>query len=363
MFAADLLDALDDLGVTQQVVALRGSSGAAAFHTPVTLGGERPIRGLRVSLRSVWMLHNLVREWKPDVVQAHGGEPLKYVVPAAVGSRARIVYRRIGEAPMLSGQSARRAAHAALARRADLIVAVADSVRRECQSLLQVLPDRLVTIPNAVDRRRIRPSVGRESARRSLGISSSAPVSLFLGALSEEKGPLDQIQVAAQILRTRPDAVHLMAGDGSLRTELEGLAQRKGLDGGIRFLGMREDVSDLLASCDVVVMSSRTEGMPAVVIEGGMAGRPVTSYAVGGIQEVVVDGKTGILVAPSDHRRLADAVIRLFGDAGLRGRLGRAARERCLARFDIRTVAPRYLHVYEDLLAGHGSRAVEGADA
>lgn len=350
MFAADLVRALDDLAVEQQVVAVRGSSGSSAFDTrPVTLGGKRLIPGLRVDLRAVWALHRIIREWKPDVVQAHGGEPLKYVVPATTGSQARVVYRRIGEAPMLAARPAQRAGHAALARRAHRIVTVAESLQREVVSLLGVSPARVVTIPNAVDPRRVRPSVGRESARRSLGISESAPVSLFLGALSEEKGPRDQVDVAARVLRERSDAVHLMVGEGSLRGDLERVAYSRSLNGHLRFLGSREDVSDLLALCDVLVTSSRTEGMPAVIIEAGMAGRPVTGYDVGGIGEVVVDGETGILVEPSDRAGLAEAVIRLFRDADLRATLGSAARARCEANFDIRTVAPRYLQVYESV--------------
>jgi L-malate glycosyltransferase len=350
MFAADLVRALDEHDVEQLVVAVRGSGDNSAFDAPPTsLAGERRFPGLRMDLLALRRLRLLIRGWEPDVVQAHGGEPLKYVVPAAVGLPPHVVYRRIGEAPMLRARPARRAGHAALARRAHRIVTVAESLRRDVVALRGVSPWRVVTIPNAIDPGRVRPSVGRKDARRSLGISESAPVSLYIGALSEEKGPRDQIEVVAWILREQPDGIHLMVGEGSLRAELERLAQRRGLNGHLRFLGSREDVSDLLALCDVLVTSSRTEGMPAVVIEAGMAGRPVTGYNVGGIGEVVVDGETGILLEPSDRAGLAEAVIRLFRDADLRATLGSAARVRCNANFDIRTVAPRYLQVYESL--------------
>jgi glycosyltransferase involved in cell wall biosynthesis len=365
MFAADLVRALDEVGVEQRVVAIRASSGSSAFDPrPTTLGADRRIPGVRVDLRAAWALRRLIRGWAPDVVQAHGGEPLKYVVPATRGDSVRVVYRRIGEAPSLRTGSPRRLVHGALARRADVIVAVADSLRREVLTQLGVSSSRVVTIPNAVDPRRVRPSVGRDVARSALGIPLSAPVSLFLGAFSDEKGPRDQVEVAARVLGERPDAVHLMAGDGVLRTEIERAARNRGLDGRIRFLGSREDVSDLLALCDVLVMSSRTEGMPAVVIEAGMAGRPVTGYAVGGIGEVVVHGETGILVKPFDHRELADAVIGLFRDADMRTALGSAARARCNVKFDIRSVAPRYLELYERMSRGGGpARAGEFRNA
>jgi glycosyltransferase involved in cell wall biosynthesis len=115
------------------------------------------------------------------------------------------------------------------------------------------------------------------------------------------------------------------------------------------FLGSRVDVADLLALCDVLVSSSRTKVMPAVVIEAEMAGRPVAGYAVGGIGEVVVSGTTGILVKPSDQGALANAVIRLFRDDEARAAMGAAAQARCASDFDIRTVAPRYRDLYESL--------------
>jgi glycosyltransferase involved in cell wall biosynthesis len=96
-----------------------------------------------------------------------------------------------------------------------------------------------------------------------------------------------------------------------------------------------------------MLLASKTEGMPACVIEAGIAGLPVAGYALAGVPEAVVSGDTGLLVPPGDRDALTSAVTELIADAELRRRLGGGARERCRAMFDIRRVAPMYHDVYE----------------
>jgi glycosyltransferase involved in cell wall biosynthesis len=115
-------------------------------------------------------------------------------------------------------------------------------------------------------------------------------------------------------------------------------------------LGSRSDVADLLAASDALLLASRSEGMPGCVIEAGMAGLPVVSYAVAGVPEVVVDGMTGFTVAPGDLHTLAHRIATLLGDPDLRSRLGEAARDRCERTFGISAIASRYLAVYEEVL-------------
>jgi glycosyltransferase involved in cell wall biosynthesis len=108
-----------------------------------------------------------------------------------------------------------------------------------------------------------------------------------------------------------------------------------------------------LTASDVLLFASRTdgmEGMPATVIEAGMVGTPVAGYAVAGVPEVVVDGVTGFLVPPGDVDGLTERVVQLLGDEKRRKAIGESARERCLAHFEIQTVAPRYISLYEQVV-------------
>jgi glycosyltransferase involved in cell wall biosynthesis len=119
------------------------------------------------------------------------------------------------------------------------------------------------------------------------------------------------------------------------------------LAGRILVLGVREDVPDLLAASDVLVLASSTEGSPAVVIEAGLLGLPVAAYAIGGVPEIVEDGRTGVLVPAGDRERLAAEVAALLVDPDRRAAMGAAGSARCRGAFEIGAVAPRYLEVYE----------------
>jgi glycosyltransferase involved in cell wall biosynthesis len=349
VFASDLIAALAAPGLDQRAAVLRGGPPwAVRFGVPVAALGAGP-RALHAG--ALWSLRRLLRDWRPDLVQAHGGEPLKYAALATVAERAPIVYRRIGSVSWLSS-GPRRALYGRLVRRADRVVAVAEAVRDESVAAFGLDPDQVVTIPNGVDPRRVAPRRGRAATRAALGIRPDAAVVLSLGALTWEKDPLGHLQVTAPLLRRHPGSVHLFAGAGPLRAELEAAATREGLAGRALVLGSRDDVGDILAASDLMVFASRTEGMPASLIEAGMAGLPVAATTLPGVPEVVVHGTTGLLVPPGDREELRGAVERLLADGPLRAAMGAAARDRCLARHGIAGIAAAYREVYEGVAAG-----------
>jgi glycosyltransferase involved in cell wall biosynthesis len=351
VFAADLVRHLDRAGIEQRVVALRGARDPVPFDAPLQVLGpeDRPASNPRLRVGAIRALRSAIRSWSPGVVHVHGGEPLKYATLACAGGSFGLLYRKIGAAPTLTRRSVRWAGHAALLRRADIVVAVAECVRREALEVFGLPEHRVVTIPNAVDAARLTPAPGRDEARRALQIPTGADVVLFLGSLSEEKAPLDIVEIAHRVRRQRPEVLLLMAGDGPMRAAVQGAVVDRGLERNVRILGSRADVSTLLSACDVVGLTSRTEGMPGVVIEAGLACRPVVGYAVGGVPEVVVHGATGLLTVPGELEGVSRALRDLFESTALRDQMGAAARERCLGSFEMGTVAPRYLDLYQHL--------------
>ncbi len=355
VFASDLVRALDDERTSQHVAVIRGGELEVVFDAPCAFlgdgGGVLP--GVGVSPRALRNLRALIRAYEPDVVQAHGGEALKYATSTLIRRGPLVVYRRIGSAPSSLTRGLRRTAYGAIMRRADRIVAVAEDVRRETVELFRVAPHKVMTIPNGVDRKRLTVTKSRDETRRDLGIQRGTPVIVSMGAISWEKDPLAHLRVTARVLRDVGEVVHVWVGDGPMREELRMAAVQEGLDGRLLMLGKRTDVANVLTAADVLLFASRAdgmEGMPAIIIEAGIAGIPVAGYAVAGVPEVVVDGTTGFLVPPGDLDGLAERVVKLLGDENGRRAIGEAARKRCLARFDIRTVAARYLSLYEEMM-------------
>jgi L-malate glycosyltransferase len=353
IFAADLVGALHEEGIEQQVAILRnGEEPGVGFDVPAhPMSTRMGVPGLRVSMAGVTGIRRLVREWRPDLIQTHGGEATKHAVLAWVSPP--VVYRRIGEAPGWLSSGPRRAAYGILMRRAAWVVTVSENTREEAIRLFGLRPERVRTIPNAIDVRRLEPGEGGTHIRRELGIEARAPVLLSVGALSWEKAPLAHVETFARIATDVPDAFHVIVGDGPMRAEVEDAITRRGLEARVRVVGPRSDVPAVMAASDVLLLASRPdgmEGMPAAVIEASVAGLPTAGYAVAGVSEVVVDGQTGLLTFPGDMAGLAERAGRLLSDPGLRLSMGRAARERCRERFDIGVVAPRYLTLYREVV-------------
>ncbi len=355
MFASDLVRALDGMGgYDQRVVFLHGPwPTAVAYDAPVRplRSDGRRVPGLRMDAATLADLRRSITGFRPDIVHAHGGEAFKYAAIGAAGTGTGTVYRRIGTAPASITRGPRRAMHAALLRRAGGIVAVAESVRRETLEVFGIPPERVVTIPRGIDPDRIRPVRGRDEVRRELGIDGAAPVAISVGALSPEKDPLAHLDLCAKIAGSLPDIAYMMAGDGPMRDEVRDEVRARGLGDHVRLLGTRSDVGDLLGASDLLVLASRTEGMPGCVIEAGMAGVPVVSFGLAGVPEVVADGVTGFVVPPGDHAALAERTLQLLEDRALREAMGAAAAARCLPRFDIASVARRVADLYETVAA------------
>lgn len=354
MFAADLIRALRESGVSQRVAVLRehegrGVSYGAPNHTFGSDGFTIP--GLRIRPRALLALRALISRWRPDFVQAHGGDTLKYTIPAAITRRTSVVYRKIGPTPRDVISGFKRAGHGQLMRRAARVIAVADAVRKEAVEAFHVPSGRVVTIPNAVDPRRLSATREPNDTRLALGIAPTSPVILSLGALTWEKDPVAHVDIGARVLREHPEVTHLMVGDGPLRGQVDAAIRQQGLDGRIRLLPARADVPDLLTVSKVLLLASHTEGMPGCLIEAGMMGLPVAAYAIAGVPEVVVDRVTGCLTPPGDRQALAESVLELLENPETSRSMGEAAREYCRSRFEINVIARMYLELYEELAA------------
>jgi glycosyltransferase involved in cell wall biosynthesis len=360
-FAGDLVRALGNGRSDQRVAVLRASGAVkVAFTAPTHVLEADGEAGVLAPWRRSRGLRNLVRGWRPDVVQAHGGEALKYSVVATFRTGVPIVYRRIGSAHPAIADRARRMLYGWLMRRATVVICVSETVRRETVEAYGVGLERTSVIPNGVDPQRLRARHDRAQVRASLGVAEDATSVLFVGALNWEKDPLTLTEVARRILEEVPEARFQIVGDGPLRSRVEEVVRARGLRDQIQLLGSRDDVGALLRAADVLALSSRTEGMPAVLIEAGIAGIPIAAYAVGGVAEVVKDGVTGFLAPPGDIDGLTERLLRLIREPELRTEMGRSAVERTMGRFDIALIAPRYAQVYRAVAGmseGAGTRS------
>jgi glycosyltransferase involved in cell wall biosynthesis len=347
IFARDLIHALNQEEVKQHVAVISGAPASISYEAPTTVLGTsgRPRTGW-VDPAALGRLRRLLRLWRPDVVQAHGGAALTCIVLSSPDYHNPLVYRRIGTGSPRTTRGLGRRLYTTLMKRPSALIAVAEAVRREVIDVFGVPPGKVITIPRGVDAQMLLPTRSRAATRQALGIAPGRLVTLSLGSLTWEKDPLAIVRMLAQIIKERPGTLHIFAGDGPLRRKAELEVQRRDLQDDVIFLGIRNDVADVLAASDLLLLASRIEGMPGCVIEAGMAGLPVVAFSVAGVPEVVRHGETGLLAPPGNENVLARLVLELLDDGGRRTAMGVAASTHCRSLFDIGVIAPEYLKVY-----------------
>jgi glycosyltransferase involved in cell wall biosynthesis len=159
------------------------------------------------------------------------------------------------------------------------------------------------------------------------------------GRLSEQKGYTYLIEAAAILKKTRNDLVFIVSGEGKLRTELEKQTADAALEDSFIFQGFTSDIYPFLMGCDLFVLSSLFEGMPNVVMEAMAMHKPVVATDVNGVRELMVDGKTGIIVPPKEPQALATSIARIIDNADMLAEFGRAGYERVKSEFSMSAMA------------------------
>ena len=186
--------------------------------------------------------------------------------------------------------------------------------------------------------------------RKELGIPVNAYVVTTVARLTSEKGHSYLIDAAKKVVMASDDELKFMfVGDGDLRVELERKVNELGLDGKILFLGLRDDVPELLAISDLFVLPSLYEAQGRVVTEAMAAGLPVVATEVGGVPDVVSNGKTGILVPPRNSQALAKAITNLITDKVKAKQMGEAGRQ-VIPEFSVETMVGKIDMLYQELL-------------
>lgn len=238
-----------------------------------------------------------------------------------------------------------------IGRLADKFVAVSDADRRRMIQLEGVNPEKAITIPTGYVPR---PENGRGDLRKELGIHEAAPVIGTVSQLRPQKA-LDVLLDAFAGLQARlPDARLVIVGDGPSRLTLEAYARHLNLQG-VCFTGTRTDLRVVLAAFDVAVMSSDFEGLPLFAFECMQYKTPLVATAVGGLSDLIEDGRTGLLVPPRQPRALGEALEALIRDPVRRDSIAAAAKER-LSDHSMERIGERFADLYDEVLARKGPR-------
>jgi glycosyltransferase involved in cell wall biosynthesis len=212
------------------------------------------------------------------------------------------------------------------------IIAVADAVKREIVRTQWAKPSSIVTIHNGIDRPA---AVDAEAAKRELGLDPARPVIGMVSSFRRVKGQEFLVRAAVEVLRRRPDAQFVIAGDmnSDYYREVKALIQELGLENDIRCLGARNDVPRVLAAMDIFALPSRLEGFSNALVEAMAAGVPPVAASVGGNAEAVDHGVNGLLFEAGDSGALARHILTLLENPENRRRMAAAAASKAAESF------------------------------
>lgn len=292
-------------------------------------------------------LIGIIRARRARVVVAHLYGSAVYCSLAGLIARVPVISILHGQRDIAGNERFAAVKRKLLAWGSDRIVFVSHALRDELRPLLNVPESRCVVIPNGVDMSRF----GGHSARPVRTEIGLRPDELLVGAIGNIRGPKAYevlLDCAARVLKGNTRCRFVIAGDtsGSHYEKLVEQRARLGLESSVQFLGLRRDVPDVLASLDLYVLSSSKEGFSIACVEAMAAGLPVVATRSGGPEEIVEDGRTGLLVPPQDPAALAAAIESLASNPERRALMGQAGQERVRRLFTIDSS----LRAYRDLL-------------
>jgi glycosyltransferase involved in cell wall biosynthesis len=230
----------------------------------------------------------------------------------------------------------------------DKIIAVSDDIK---QLLREIYPQsHLITIHNAVDPIVIISSKTAEDIRREFNIDFKAPIIGVTGRMAPVKAYDLFLRAANIILDNLPAARFMLVGDGPYRPSLQELSVQLKIADRVIFTGFRTDIFDIINTFDIFVISSHHEGVPMALLEAMSLKKPIVSTAVGGINEVIEDGVSGLLVEPNSAVDLAGACLKILNDPVLKSTMEDGAYARIEKEFNIEVQAKKVLALYRELI-------------
>ena len=316
------------------------------FWIPTLAREIRPWKDLRAFVG----LYRLFRRRRPDIVHTHSSKAgilgrwaawlagVPHIFHTAHGFGFNDYQGRIGRAFYIALERMTRP----ITTQA-VVVSKANAGRAEELGILR--PGEWILCRDAIDIREFMVPGPRRRMLADWGVPADRTLVGMVACLKPQKSPVDFVDVAARVVGQRQDVHFVLAGDGELRPAVEARIRERGVAGHVTLLGWQRDMPEIYRNLDVFLLTSLWEGQPCVFAEAMASGLPIVATEADGAREAIEDGVTGFVCPLRDIRELAEAVLRLVADTGLRRTMGERARSR-VREFDIEASVSRLESAY-----------------
>ncbi len=301
-------------------------------------------------LDGLWRLYRLLRKTRPFILHSslfHANIPARLL-----GRLARIPIIITWRQNISIGGASREKINRWTASLDDQVTAVCKLAQKAEIDGTAVSPQKVSLIYNCVD-----PSLfttgntAKQAAiRHEFGIPANAPLIGTISRLHPQKGLRYLLDAMPHVRKQQPDIRLLIVGDGELRTELQEQAQLLNLSATVIFAGTRNDVTDILPILDLFILPSLWEGLPLAVLEAMAASLPIIATNVGGVPELVIDGKTGRLITSGNEIALSQAILQLLTHPKQAKKMGVAGQKRASTEFSATSITRQLEALYLRLI-------------
>ena len=298
-------------------------------------------------------LHRVLKHCRPDIVHTHL-HMLRYALPSLLLLRNVSSLHTVHNLAEREVEPRARCIQSYALNHGVVPVAVSEEVAISLKHLYGI--QQCHVVPNGIPIDAFaHPRTARKEWRAQEGFRDDQVLFVCVARFSPQKNHELLLKAFAQGPASDRSAHLVLIGDGVLREQVKEQAKDLALNGQIHFLGLRNDISDALRATDVFVLSSEWEGNPLSVMEAMASGLPIVSTAVGGVPDLLANGREGFLVPPGDVTGFSGSMTYLLRDVGTRRSMGKAAAQRAKQDFDVSRMVRSYEQLYENL-ADHAHR-------
>lgn len=350
LFAADLSSELIELGHCVAFVGLYKIKDDVLL---VEEADNRDLINKKTSIFSfqlVKRLVKLIKEFKPDVIQCNGSDTLKYTFAASyfVGD-IPIVYRNISIISEWVSNKPKKIIYKNMFRRIAHVTSVGDEAMADFIKTYNYPQYQTEVIRRGIPVKNVDKLGFSKRLRKHLGFDNSTKIVTHIGNFSPEKNHEFLIDVFSSLKAEHPEIKLICVGSGVLFDKIKNIIQQRRLEKTIFLLGFRKDIPEILAASDCLVLCSRVEGVPGVILEAGTQKTPSIANNVGGVSEVLINNKTGYLIDGLKKEEFRDKLIKLMKDDDLRKQFGENAYTMISKGFDPKETAKKFEKLYANL--------------
>lgn len=297
-------------------------------------------------------LAHLIQAEQVDLIHAHQYTPFFYALLSGwFRHRPGVLFTEHGRWYPDYPRRKRILFNRLMLRSRDRVVGVGEAVRRALIDNEGLSPKRVSVVYNGIN---LEPYAGSSENRaevlRDIDCAEGDLVVMQIARLDHLKDHLTALRTIDRVRKVLPSAKLVLVGEGPERPKIEAEIAQRQLQSHVRLLGLRSDVARLLSVANLFLLTSISEGIPLTLIESMAAGVPIVSTDVGGVREVVDDGRTGILAPSGNDQSLADALLYLADNESLRLIMAERGRQRASQQFSERTMLESYRQLYEEML-------------